>query len=47
MRVRADQLIFGDELNGCEVVWVLRTPDRRSVGVGLKPACHAEVGSPG
>jgi hypothetical protein len=36
MRVRADQLTVGDHLNGCEVLWVLRTPDRRSVVVGLK-----------
>jgi hypothetical protein len=36
MRVRADELKVGDHVNGCEVLWVLHTPDRRSVVIGLK-----------
>jgi hypothetical protein len=36
MRVRADQVQAGDRLDTCEVVWVLRTPDQRSVVLGLR-----------
>jgi len=36
MRIRADQVHVGDQLQACEVVWVLPTPDHRSIVVGLK-----------
>jgi hypothetical protein len=36
MLIRADQLMVGDHLRDCEVIWVLPTPSRDAVVVGLQ-----------
>lgn len=44
MRIRADQIRVGDRLQAFEVLWVLPTPDRRSVVLGLKSMCPRRGG---